>query len=563
MWMLAFRRRHEEIAIVLSDFDATERRITELYTTAVEQLGSDQASVRSGGLRALELLAQDNPAHRQAIVNVICAYLRMPFSPTAPASKPEPGAGEGQKEPGTESETRTAGIGDTWRQERRVRLTAQRILAEHLRDDRAKDHQSTDPPSSRFWKNIRLDLTGATLIDFNLVNGVMADANFRRAAFAGDASFSGAAFTGDARFAEAAFTGDASFREAAFSGDASFGGAAFTGDALFGEAAFTGDALFGEAAFSRGALFGEAAFSRGAGFRRAAFGGVAGFGKVTFARDAWFDKATFTGHASFGETTFTRDAWFDKATFAGDAWFDKAAFGRGASFGEAAFTGNAGFGEVTFGGDAWFDRAAFTGDAWFGEAIFTGHASFGEVTFTGGAWFDRAAFSRGASFGEAVFGGDAGFAEAAFGGGAWFGDAAFSGGADALHFEQARILSPGASHVWPTGWRLADADGGGYTVVRANDDDGSLAAGQTCAAAEVALAFLTLPGSSRRARRDCAGRRLGSPEAREDVNFWLSTRRTRVPILMRVDLAWRMCRGSRARWSAGPKAHARRPSPSG
>jgi len=76
-------------------------------------------------------------------------------------------------------------------------------------------------------------------------------------------------------------------------------------------------------------------------------------------------------------------------------------------------------------------------------------------------------------FDEAAFGGDAGFGEAAFGGAVWFGAAAFSGGAGALHFERARILSPGASHMWPTGWRLADADGGGYAVVRANDDRGS------------------------------------------------------------------------------------------
>ena len=309
LWMLAFRgQHHQEIAAALSDLDTTGQRITELYAKAVEQLGSDQAPVRFGGLYALERLAQDNPAHRQIIVNVICAYLRMPFSPTAPASKPEPEAAEGQTDPGTESETGIDGIGGTWQQERQVRLTAQSILAEHLRDDRAKDQQSTDPPSSRFWNNIRLDLTGAILIDFNLANGVVADANFRRAAFSGGASFSGATFSGDARF----------------------GGAAFSGDALFGE-----------------------------------------------------------------------------ATFSGDAWFDKATFTRGASFDEAAFTGDAGFGEATFSG------------------------------------------------------------------GAWFGEAAFSANADALHFEQARILSPGASHVWPTGWRLADADGGGYTVVRANDDGGS------------------------------------------------------------------------------------------
>ncbi len=467
-WMLAFRRlHHQETATVLSDLDVPERRVAELYAIAVEQLGSDKAQVRFGGLYALERLAQDKPAHRQTIVNVICAYLRMPFSPTAPE------AAEGQKEPGAESETETDGIGGTWQQERQVRLTAQRILAEHLRDDRAKDQQSTDSPNSRFWDNIRLDLTGATLIDFNLVNGVMADANFRWAAFSGDADFHRAAFSGDARFGGAAFSGNALFGGAAFSGNARFGGAAFSGDALFGGAAFSGDANFPGAAFRGDALFGEAAFSRSAGFRRAAFGGDAEFRKATFTGDAWFDKATFTGGAWFGEATFSGDAGFRKATFTSDAGFDKATFGRSASFDRAIFTGDAWFGEAIFGRGASFDRATFTSDAWFGEATFTGDAGFGEATFSGEAWFDKATFSRGASFGEAAFTGDAGFAKAALGGGAWFSEATFTGGADALHFEQARILSPGASHVWPAGWRLAGADGGGYTVVRANDDGGS------------------------------------------------------------------------------------------
>ena len=106
--MLAFRRQHhQEIATVLTDLDATERRITELYTKAVEQLGNDKAPVRLGGLYALERLAQDNPPHRQTIVNVICAYLRMPFSPTAPTSKPVPEATEDAGEPATGTETTT------------------------------------------------------------------------------------------------------------------------------------------------------------------------------------------------------------------------------------------------------------------------------------------------------------------------------------------------------------------------------------------------------------------------------------------------------------------------
>jgi hypothetical protein len=75
--------------------------------------------------------------------------------------------------------------------------------------------------------------------------------------------------------------------------------------------------------------------------------------------------------------------------------------------------------------------------------------------------FDEAAFTSSAWFGEAVFTGAV-----------WFGAATFSGGAGALHFEQARVLSPGAAHVWPNGWRLAGADGGAYAVVRVNDDGG-------------------------------------------------------------------------------------------
>jgi hypothetical protein len=69
------------------------RRITELYTKAVEQPGSDKAPVRLGGLYALERVAQDNPGQRQTIVDVICAYLRMPYD--LPGTPP---AGEAARE---------------------------------------------------------------------------------------------------------------------------------------------------------------------------------------------------------------------------------------------------------------------------------------------------------------------------------------------------------------------------------------------------------------------------------------------------------------------------------
>src|SRR5215472_16703867 len=430
-WMLAFRRQnHQENATVLGDLDATEGLITELYTYAVEQLGSDTAPTRFGGLCALERLAQDNPAQRQGIVNVICAYLRMPFPPTAAASKPEPGAAEDQHVPVTESERGTTGIGGTWQQERQVRLTAQRILAEHIRDYRTRAPRSTDPSSSRFWNNIRLDLSGATLIDFSLEGGAMVDANFHGAVFSGDASFGGADFRGAARFGGATFSGDASFAGATFRRAARFGGTTFGGAARFGGATFRGAASFPEAAFRGDALFDGAAFSRAAGFRRVTFGGVAVFRGATFTGDAWFNEAAFTGDAGFGEATFSSDAWFNEAAFTGDAGFDGTTFSGDAGFGEAIFSRGAWFNGAGFSRGAGFDRAAFGGDAWFDK-----------VTFSRGAGFDRAAFAAGVWFGEAAFAGDAGFDGTTFSGGAWFGEATFRGGADALHFEQSRILS--------------------------------------------------------------------------------------------------------------------------
>jgi hypothetical protein len=96
--LLAFRRqRCTEVSALHMIIDASQRRATELYATAADQLGSEQAPVRLAGLYALERLAQDNPPQRQHIVNVICAYLQMPYVAPGPlpvdppADDPPPG----------------------------------------------------------------------------------------------------------------------------------------------------------------------------------------------------------------------------------------------------------------------------------------------------------------------------------------------------------------------------------------------------------------------------------------------------------------------------------------
>ncbi|MGW4960182.1 pentapeptide repeat-containing protein [Nonomuraea sp. NPDC004186] len=262
---------------------------TDRFSKAVEQLGSGQAPVRLGGLYALEQLAQNNPALRQTIVDVICAYLRMPWTPpdakdrhqqvrAAQRAARTPASGRAQARAGRDPD-----------EERQVRLTAQRLLTDHLRCYQRRWWQRRTAVNQRYWPGISLDLTGAVLISLELSCCRMHRAHFSEALFTGDADFMGATFTGDAWF----------------------NGAIFTGTVRFNTTTFT----------------------RLADFKEARFTGI----------HAYFNGATFTGEARFNGATFTSHADFDGATFANYSRFDGTAFTGGAQFTQAAFVENPGF----------------------------------------------------------------------------------------------------------------------------------------------------------------------------------------------------------------------------
>jgi hypothetical protein len=196
--MLAFRRQHhQEISTVLTDSDAVERRITDLYAKAAELLGSDKAAARLAGLYALERLGQDNAGHRQTVVNVICAYLRMPFAAPADWSSRSAivsGAGHAAAD-------HEAGSYD----ELQVRLSAEDILASHSRDVRPLDERFGVPDDPGFWPEIELNLSGAALMNVNCwVSCRLSDADFSAATFVDGANFAnshfGQVFFGNARF---------------------------------------------------------------------------------------------------------------------------------------------------------------------------------------------------------------------------------------------------------------------------------------------------------------------------------------------------------------------------
>lgn len=144
--LLAVRRQtHQERTAADTLHDATERRVTDLYTKAADQLGSPKAAVRLAGLYALERLGQDHEDHRDTIFELLCAYLRMRYTePDAP-----------DDEAGSETLDR---YGDQL-QEGQVRAAALRILIRH--------HARDDLLPRMYWAGV-IDLTGAYLVGASL-----------------------------------------------------------------------------------------------------------------------------------------------------------------------------------------------------------------------------------------------------------------------------------------------------------------------------------------------------------------------------------------------------------
>ncbi|MFC5170633.1 pentapeptide repeat-containing protein [Streptomyces mutomycini] len=256
---------------------------TERFSQAVDKLGSDSPAVRLGGVHALAGLADDAPddSLRQTCIDVLCAYLQLPFTP-------DPGTDHAHQE----EHHRYLAF-------RKVRHTILRLIGDHYRRQRG---------AHRSWQGCDLDLTGV------IIDGPL---NFHGASFSGArVSFDGATFSG----------GTVSFYEASFSGGrVSFGGATFSGgDVFFGAATFSdGEVSFGAATFSGGTVsFPEARFSGGdVSLHSSVFSGcMVSFGGATFSGGrVSLGGATFSGgHVSFRRATFSgSNVDFEDATFSG------------------------------------------------------------------------------------------------------------------------------------------------------------------------------------------------------------------------------------------------------
>jgi uncharacterized protein YjbI with pentapeptide repeats len=298
------------------------RTLNERFATAAGQLGSDKPpAVRLAGVYAMAGLADDWPENRQTCVDVLCAYLRLPY-------EPDPG----DEAPGQE---RLA-----FRASREVRHTVIRVITAHLQAG-----------AKLSWQGLDFDFTGV----------VFDGGDFRHAEFSGGmVSFYAAEFSGGTVFFDrAGFSGGTvSFHNAGFSGGTvSFRHAGFSGgkvDFSWAECS-SGEVSFFYAGFSGGQVdFDLARFSGGTVyFDNARFsGGTVFFTGARFSSgNVHFTGAEFSGgQVDFGRGLTppwdmlnqdgTVDYRFEAEFSGGQVDFDYAKFSGGTvSFRGAKFSG--------------------------------------------------------------------------------------------------------------------------------------------------------------------------------------------------------------------------------
>jgi pentapeptide repeat protein len=206
LWLNDRRRRTDEARHELESDKAADER----FARSVELLGNEADQVRVGALHALVWLADSTPRYKQTVLDVLCAYLRRPFthpSYTRRADDPE-------------QVTTEDSLDDD--RERQVRLTAQRLITDLL------------PWGQNLDKTLyHLDLTGASLEYFRLEGRRIGRLTARRTRFYGITRLSKLHASKPALFTNAMFLGRVDLHEAEFEGGISFQETTFNAEVAF------------------------------------------------------------------------------------------------------------------------------------------------------------------------------------------------------------------------------------------------------------------------------------------------------------------------------------------
>ena len=358
---------------------AHDRRRTH-YLKALELLGNTSAITRLGGVRVLVQLADEwladasipAPVGReqaQMIVDMLCAYVRLPFPlarncPQVPASTPERSSDTGMARQHRIDEAEY--LAEVQVRSRILAEIRGRVRQPQPLEDAAAGGEATPGP----WSGFDFDFSGTEFFD--------------------TVDFSGCCWDGRLTFAGSTFYGAASFSNSVYRGQA---GVSF------------------EECTYRAGTCPEATAPVGADFSGSYYGGFVSFAGSTYEADACFSGSVYCAGADAQDCTYMADSMFSGCTHYGPVTR------TGIYNGRVKAAGSTFYSSVSFGGEV-AGCADFSGCAYYGPAYFRGtfraEADFGGSIYCEGGHWDSCEFQGQALLGRSLFLGPASFAEAQF-----------------------------------------------------------------------------------------------------------------------------------------------------
>ena len=324
-----------------------ERR--EQYTKAVEQLGNVSAPVRLGGVYTLvslvdEWLREENIeyneriAEGQVIINILCAYIRSPFTLAAHYDEliqDAPTAEGLYKNREQEFYIDKAGL----ESEKKVRLSIIQEIRHRL--------QGSKENTPGAWSDFEYDFSGSTFFY---------PVDFTHSYYAKPVNFSGSAYWGEADFSYSTYMDEVYFSESSYQGRAGFNGSIYQGEADFRSSTYRGSAGFARSTYRGGAYFSGSTYLSEAVFRGSVYRCATTFNDSVY--HYWVDLrgSTYQGAADFGGSTY--QYWAD---------FRGSTYRRWAYFNDSICCGWVGLSHSVYEGETDFSGSIFCSEIYFGQ----------------------------------------------------------------------------------------------------------------------------------------------------------------------------------------------------
>ena len=307
----------------------------ERYTKAVEQLGSQEAPVRMGGVYTLvglvdewleeESLSNDERFKEgQVIINNLCAYIRSPFTLAShydELSEDAPSLEGIYKDKKEEFYVDKA----TLDSETDVRLSIIKEIHDRI--------QGPDKNTPGAWSDFEYDFSGSTFFyPIDLTNSYYAKPiNFSGSTYKGGADFTGSTYKGGADFTDSTYKSWADFTDSTYQGRADFRGSTYEGRAYFIISIYEGEAYFTGSTYKDVADFIGSAYQGWADFRGSTYEGGAYFSHSTYEGGAYFTGSTYKSEADFTGSTYKSEADFSRSIFYSETYFGKGKYSNSSS----------------------------------------------------------------------------------------------------------------------------------------------------------------------------------------------------------------------------------------